>query len=176
MTLNLTPHHANRSTPHPPPISRPLLPVPLSHTPFPLPRPSSRACSFRVYLILRSAAALRRIRFIFCCPTSMSATNNDDPTQARIRALKSKPDEKGILTLLRQLKHLQGVSGREASIHPTGVGGGVGGRGGGGGASANSPRVVPGTVPRTSPRNVPGTFPRTVPTNAEIEKILLEEL
>lgn len=32
------------------------------------------------------------------------------PRQARVRALKSKPDDRGILTVLRQLKHLQTAS------------------------------------------------------------------
>ncbi|CAM9502492.1 unnamed protein product [Ectocarpus sp. 13 AM-2016] len=86
--------------------------------------------------------------------------------EARVRALKSKPDDRGILTVLRQLKYLQTASeqgGKEI---------------GGGGGSNSDPAAGGGVVddgvlgPKNEVKNVLGN----VLTDAQIERILLEEL
>lgn len=85
---------------------------------------SSRIAVLHLSLLFRRGGACRRVtvcfyllRFLRRARVRPSACVRATRRKARIRALKSKPDDKGILTMLRQLRYLQ-------------TGGGEGGGGG----------------------------------------------
>lgn len=110
--------------------------------------------------------------------------------QARIVALKSKADERGVLTILRQLKYLEpsGVDAQPPSAASCSVGSGSGTASASGSTGPiRAAGVAPGRSFRTRVGGgaggggergscAPNNVPRTLLTDAEIERIILEEL